>query len=49
MTQQSQSAGRFSMERGTSFIPEAVLVLMLPLNTLVSWAASADRMVPEGY
>ena len=34
------------MERSTSFIPEAVLMLLL--NTIVSWAASADRMVPGG-
>lgn len=44
--QQSPSSWRFSMERSTSFIPEAVLMLLL--NTIVSWAASADRMVPGG-
>ena len=34
------------MERSTSFIPEAVLMLLL--KSIVSWAASADRMVPGG-
>lgn len=40
--QQSQSTQRFSMRRVTSFIPEAVHALKWLLNSLASWAATAD-------